>query len=143
MQPAASGVVRLIGILHGAADQESLRQIASQFGWNVLITEVFADGMALIEHQSIPIVICDRELTGMDWKQSLARIASCSPCTCILLASRVADPYLWDEVIRHHGYDIVRKPFDAEELRRIVRFASTWREWMRAYQNRTAGGPSS
>lgn len=143
-QPAATvpDPVRMLGIIHKPDDQARLRQIAAEFAWAVLITDSFDNAMALLEDQPVPIVIYDRDFPEANWKDMLARIASFSPIPCILLASAVMDPYLWDEVIRHHGYDIVHKPFEAEELRRIVRFATTWRRWMSDHGRASGGSPS-
>lgn len=135
--------VRMLGIIHKADDQARLRQISAECAWTVLITDSFDNAMALLEDQPVPIVIYDRDFPGANWKDRLAKIASLSPNPCILLASSVMDPYLWDEVIRHHGYDIVHKPFDGDELRRVVRFAATWRQWMSEYQGRASGNSSS
>ena len=64
-----------------------------------------------------------------DRRDVLAKIASQPQAVCVLLASRVMDDYLWHQVIRHHGYDVVAKPFQPEELRRAVTFAWSWRGW--------------
>ena len=59
----------------------------------------------------------------------LAKIAALPQAICVLLASSVADQYLWNQVIQHHGYDVVIKPFQPEDLRRAVTFAWSWRGW--------------
>ena len=63
----------------------------------------------------------------------LAKVAALPQAVCILLASRVMDDYLWHQVIHHHGYDVVAKPFRSEELRRAVTFAWSWRGWARRH----------
>jgi hypothetical protein len=74
-------------------------------------------------------VICDREISGEDWRDALVRIAGLPQAVCVLLASSVVDEYLWHQVIENHGYDVVAKPFQSEALRRAVTFAWSWRGW--------------
>jgi DNA-binding NtrC family response regulator len=135
--------IRIYGILHDPNDQARLRQIAEESSWDVLTSDSLNDPIVQLEEHPVPIVIYDRDFPGANWKDSLARIASLSSTPCVLLASAVMDPYLWDEVIRHRGYDIVHKPFDALELRRVVRFAASWRQWMSEYHSRASGGPTA
>jgi DNA-binding response OmpR family regulator len=41
----------------------------------------------------------------------------------LIVASRLADEYLWAEVLNLGGYDVLAKPFNAEEVRRVVGLA--------------------
>jgi hypothetical protein len=59
----------------------------------------------------------------------LAKIAVLPQAVWVLLASSVVDTIYGGQVIRHHGYDVVNKPFQPEELRRAIVFAWSWRGW--------------
>jgi len=46
----------------------------------------------------------------------------------VILLSKVADEYLWNEVFRIGGFDILARPLRIEEVRRAVGLAlSYWR----------------
>ena len=121
--------VKLVAITQNPDDAETLRQIASGCGWKILIVDSSSAAVAVLNDQPTPLVICDRDLTGEPWRDVLAKIAAQPQAVCVLLASSVMDDYLWNDVIRHHGYDVVAKPFQREDLHRVVTFAWSWRGW--------------
>jgi DNA-binding NtrC family response regulator len=135
--------VQLVAITQNPDDAETLRQIASSFSWRISIVESSSAAIASLSQQPTPLVICDRDLSGEVWPDVLAKIAALPQAVCILLASRVVDDYLWHQVIRHHGYDVVAKPFQAEELRRAVKFAWSWRGWAYRHHAEVLRKPTS
>jgi len=129
--------VKLVAVTQSPDDSATLRQIAASYGWTISVVESSEAAVAALREQPTPLVICDRDLPGEAWRDVLAKIAAQPQAVCVLLASRVVDDYLWRQVIRHHGYDVVAKPFQPEELRRAVTFAWSWRGW--AYRHYTDG----
>jgi len=121
--------VKLVAITQSLDDAETLRRIAANSGWSLSIVDSSSAAIASLNDQPTPIVICDRDLSGEAWRDVFAKIAALPQAVCILLASSVVDDYLWHQVIRHHGYDVVAKPFQPEGLRRAVTFAWSWRGW--------------
>ena len=73
------------------------------------------------------IILLDRDLADGDWRNSLSACASASAGACTLLISRVADDYLWNEVVCNGGYDVLRKPLREQDVLRAVKFA--WSYW--------------
>jgi DNA-binding NtrC family response regulator len=121
--------VNLLAITRGAEEEESLRRIADSLHWDVSIAGSSAEAIQLLRDRPMPLVICDRDLPGEDWRATVAEIAARRDVLCVVLASRVIDDYLWDEVIKQRGYDVVSKPFEADQLRRAVTFAWSWKRW--------------
>lgn len=121
--------VKLVAITQNPDDSADLRQIATHYGWTISIVGSSDAAIAALNEQPTPLVICDRDLPGEMWRDALAKIAAQPQAVCVLLSSSVVDDYLWRQVIRHHGYDVVAKPFQPEELRRAVTFAWFWRGW--------------
>jgi len=133
--PISREAVKLVAVTRNPDDAAALRQIATDYGWTISIVESSDAAIAALNEQPTPLVICDRDLPGEAWRDVLAKIAAQPQAVCVLLASSVVDDYLWRQVIRHHGYDVVVKPFKPEELRRAVTFAWSWRGW--AYRHQT------
>jgi len=121
--------VRLLAITRGAEEKAALGRIAADLGWKLLIAESAEEAIQLLGDEPLPLVICDRDLPGDDWRTTMARIAGRRDVLCVLLASSVVDDYLWDEVIQQRGYDVVSKPFEADQLRRAATFAWSWKRW--------------
>jgi DNA-binding response OmpR family regulator len=134
--------VELVAIIQNPYDSETLRQLASIYGWRVSIVGSSDAATALLREQPTPLVICDRDLSGEAWRDVLAKLAAQPQAVCVLLASSVIDDYLWHQVIRHNGYDVVAKPFQPEELRRAVTFAWSWRGWAYRHHSELLGKPT-
>jgi CheY-like chemotaxis protein len=115
--------VRLLAILPGPQDAEQLRGIAAGLGWSVAVVDTPAEAIARLQADPVTAAICDQDLPHEDWREVMNRIAALPQSPCLLLASRVMDQYLWNEVIQCRGYDVVSKPFQSDELRRVVAFA--------------------
>jgi len=50
-------------------------------------------------------------------------LALSSHRACVILVSGVVDAYLWDEVVRKGGFDLLPKPLRKEGVIRTVRLA--------------------
>jgi DNA-binding NtrC family response regulator len=135
--------VKLVVITQNSGDTADLRRIAGNYGWRISIVGSSDAAITVLNEQPAPVVICDRDLPGEAWHEVLAKIAALPQAVCVLVASRVVDDYLWRQVIRHHGYDVVSKPFQPEELRRAVVFAWSWRGWAHRHYTEVLGKPTA
>ncbi len=116
-----------ITVLAICSDGEApLVKMAGVFGWRLAIARSSSEAVQLLRQRPFPIVLCDRDLPGEDWRAVVSTIAAMPAVASVLLASPVVDEYLWAEVIKHGGYDVVAKPFEAEQLQRTVTFAWSW-----------------
>jgi len=122
-QEGSRVAVRLLAIIPETEDAEQLRRIAGELGWSVAIVNTPAQAIARLQAEPVTAAICDQDLPEEDWRVVINRIAALPKSPCVLLASRVMDQYLWNEVIQCRGYDVVSKPFQSAELRRVVAFA--------------------
>jgi FixJ family two-component response regulator len=84
-----------------------------------------------------PVVLCDRDLPGKGWRGTVEDLASSPHRACIILVSGVVDTYLWNEVVRTGGFDVLSKPLREDDVIRAVRLA--WSYWNSA--TRTAAIP--
>jgi DNA-binding response OmpR family regulator len=131
---AASGsteptAVRILALTQDAGAWHTLQAVCSRSGWTLLWAHNCERAIALIEQHLATILICDRDLPGINWREAMARIAALPQPVCILLASRVADQYLWREVVDNRGFDLLVIPFDEASLVRSVRMACSWQGW--------------
>ena len=70
-------------------------------------------------------MICDRDLPDGDWRQLWDLLARDPSPPMFIVTSRLADDALWAEVLNVGGYDLLLKPFRAEEVIRMVHGAAT------------------
>ncbi len=121
IQPARPEVVP--GVLVIAAldrDLVSLLRILSETHWNIYWYTNLADAFVGFEKSTVPVVLCDRRLPDGDWRDALAHLESFPKPPALIVTARAADEFLWAEVLNLGGYDLLAKPFDREEVTRVV-----------------------
>lgn len=137
--PPDSTTVALVGL--DAQDQASLKRIlrgypsphAPAVTWDVRPEPSVQSVLAAIDREPIAIVICDRDWIADDWKSLLDRFAALPRPPLLIVASRLADDYLWAEALNLGAYDVIAKPFEASEVVRIAGLAC-------AHWNQCGGG---
>jgi FixJ family two-component response regulator len=85
------------------------------------------------------VILCDRDLPGNGWRATVEDLASSPHRACVILVSAVVDTYLWNEVVRTGGFDVLSKPLREDEVVRAVRLA--WSYWNSATKTAAAPDP--
>jgi DNA-binding NtrC family response regulator len=120
-------IPRVLVITASASDQMFYRSVRARGEWEMVIAQSAPEALRLLTTQAFPIVMCDRDLPGWDWRELLVKMVETSPRICFLLTSRVSDAYLWREVVMHGGYDVVARPLEEGVVVRTLRRA--WYYW--------------
>jgi DNA-binding response OmpR family regulator len=68
----------------------------------------------------VPVIICERDLPDGNWKDILGDTAAFPNPPVLVVTSRLADEYLWAEVLNLGGYDLLAKPFREPEVKRVL-----------------------
>jgi hypothetical protein len=108
-------------------DQAIVLGLAGRSHWDIFFAANCSDALARAGKVKAQILFIDRDLAGVDWRETMSAFASLSNGICIVLVSRVIDAYLWNEVIRHGGYEVLPKPLREEDVLRAVALA--WSYW--------------
>lgn len=119
-------VVRLVVMTQDEPFFERLRTIADACKWRIARSRSIDELGQQVISPPPPIVVYEREWDGGDWRTGLTKLSEIPARPCVLLASRVADEYLWQEVVRYHGYDILPKTAPDDKLIRVLKFAWSW-----------------
>ncbi len=124
------GRLNVIALISGDAERRELMGICSRKGWNLLFVGTLEEARTVLEKVRAPVVLCDRDLPGSGWRSTVEGLASSPHRACVILVSAVADSYLWNEVVRTGGFDVLSKPFREDDVTRAVRLA--WSYWNNA-----------
>ena len=124
------GRLTVIALVSGDADRRELMGICGRKGWNLLFAGSLEEARTALEKVRAPVVLCDRDLPGSGWRSTVEGLASSPHRACVILVSAVVDSYLWNEVVRLGGFDVLSKPFREDEVARAVRLA--WSYWNNA-----------
>lgn len=120
-------------------DHIFLQPLLSVAGRKTYFVRTYREALGVLCRDRIAVIICERDLPDGKWKDLLSQIAPLSDPPCLIVASRLADEFLWAEVLNLGGYDVLAKPFDAEEVVRVVTLACD--SWEREYfRHQTSAG---
>ena len=115
---------RLVAVLPTREDRAALQRIIGPCRWEPQWTGTCEEVIDAFRRTSPPIVICDRDLPDGDWRKLWDILAREPKPPMFIVTSRLADDALWAEVLNVGGYDLLLKPFRAEEVIRMVHAAA-------------------
>jgi len=126
-------------------DCASLEHILKS-GWTVIASTTVASALSVLREIPIPIVVCDCDISSVTWREMLDHIAFLPDPPLLIVTSRLADERLWAEALNLGAWDVLAKPLDEDEVKRVVNIACRhWqdRHWVyisRAKQRTSANG---
>ncbi len=101
-------------------DLIALLRIFLHTRWAVCWWNNFDDAVAALHDENIQVAICDRELEDGNWRALLEVIGSMPTPPRMILTSRVADDLVWLQALSAGVYDVLAKPFNENEVIRVV-----------------------
>jgi DNA-binding response OmpR family regulator len=119
-----------------AADHILIPRFLADSGWQCRHCLTGQQAVDLLARSRIGVVLCERDQPDGSWRDVLEAAQCQQAPPSVIVCSRLADESLWVEVLSLGGYDVLVKPFDHEEVIRVVQAA--WRSWKWACGKRPA-----
>jgi DNA-binding response OmpR family regulator len=116
---ASAQRMRLLVISPEAEDRELLQQFLDKTQWDLSQVTTCGDGLQLIGCQRFSAIFCEAASNDIGWRD-LLRLAGSLETPPLVVISRLADVFLWCEVLNLGGYDVLAKPFDAKEVAHVL-----------------------
>jgi DNA-binding NtrC family response regulator len=101
-----------------ASDEADLRAMLGANGAAIHRHATVSDASERLDE--VAVVVCERDLPDGTWQDLLALCTACSDPPLMTVISRCADESLWAEVLNAGGYDVLLKPFDRNEVTRVI-----------------------
>ncbi|HUI83138.1 MAG TPA: hypothetical protein VL240_02895 [Candidatus Binatia bacterium] len=95
--------------------------------WTLRPTFTLESAVAALEDDLVPVVLVECDVYPAAWKGMLQHVSRFAHPPRLIVTSRLADERLWAEALNLGAYDVLAKPFDGDEVRRVVE--SAWRDW--------------
>lgn len=124
---ASTPIVRIVALVVSDYDRKLLESISGRSQWAVHFVGTYDETCTALNQLNPPVILCDRDLLGADWRDIIRKLAAVPHCACVVLLSNVVDDRLWNEVIRMGGYDVLSKPLREDDAVRAVKMA--WSYW--------------
>jgi DNA-binding NtrC family response regulator len=90
--------------------------------WQIEWARSFRRAMEICTRKTIPVVIYDSHLPGIEWEWAFTCLAAVPDAPRLLLAANSVDEDLWRDVLRRRGYDVVERSAGSAALRRALQF---------------------
>ncbi len=126
-ESAPGRVVTVLFVSPIEADHVWLQNLFSHSKWVLYTAHTLASAMAFLHQHQVPIILCDCELPIGTWKDLLEHMNGLPEPPLLIVTSGLADDALWAEALNLGAYDVLAKPFDKEEVLRVVALA--WLHW--------------
>jgi CheY-like chemotaxis protein len=120
--------ISIVALVVSDHDREVLNCISNHEPVDIHFAESHGDAWEAMNRLNSAVILYDRDWPNAEWRTTVQAFASSPHRSCVILASRVADDYLWQELIRCGGYDLLAKPFRPDDVTRAFKLAlSYWR----------------
>jgi len=118
-------------------DRNLLRQIFRKSGWRLFEARDLSAGLDCLARVPVEVVIAETETQDWNWQSVLKDLRRMDHPPQLVVTSRIADDYLWAEVLNVGGFDVLAQPLDRDEVERVV--ASACRQYYRRPAVRATG----
>lgn len=100
-------------------NRASLRRIFGENGWYVRESRGITEFRRSLKPRWSGVVLTETSLPDGTWKDVLSLANSVCPDAQIVVTSRLADDYLWAEVLNRGAFDLLAQPLDRTEVIRV------------------------
>jgi DNA-binding NtrC family response regulator len=111
----------------------SLLEVLKHTKWAVYWFGTCALAVNKLRATSAPVVLCDLNMLEGGWRDMLAAVSTLPEKPRLIVTARHADE-IWAEALNLGAYDVLEKPFDADEVVRTIGLA--YQSWVAAHDRR-------
>ncbi len=104
--------------------RDGCRRILSRAGYEVLTASRGAEALDILSDRTVPIVLLDLKMPGMDGMEVLSRIGELEESILVIVITGFATVETAIEAMKQGAYDFIPKPFEPEQLRIVVNRAA-------------------
>lgn len=115
--------INLLAISPDKGDRQSLESILDMSRWSIQGASSYREATRLIRESGPSLILCERDLPDGSWKDVFREAGVLRNPPPVVVVSRQADERLWAEVLNLGGYDLLLKPFENTEVRRVMNMA--------------------
>src|ERR1019366_6557662 len=105
--PEGKNTLRLLLVTRDDDLGCSVQNAAARCGWQMRLVRSVEQNMPVLDEFRAPLVIYDWNPAEGDWRLAVDWLTARPDHPCVLLASAVVDQYLWAELVRHGGFEMI------------------------------------
>ena len=101
-------------------DRLLVHGIFSKLGWRLFEAQTRRQAMHCLEQNPVQVVMAESHVPHWNWKMVLRDLRRLLHPPQLIVTSKLADDTLWAEVLNVGGYDVLARPFQSDEVERVV-----------------------
>jgi len=108
--PGGATAPLIVPVLLGSSHDDDRRTVASFLEgsrWTLVQARSWPDLLQIPLSVICPVILCDLAMPGYEWQTNIFRLAT----------------VLWDEVVRHGGFDVLTRPLSKPDILSTLDFA--------------------
>lgn len=118
----------MVALIRDGQDRDLLELIGIRDHLDIHFADTCDEAWNAANRLQSPVVICGRDVPGIEWPDAVRILASAVPRPCVILTSPITDSYMWNEIVERGGYDVLATPLRDSDTTRAIRLAlSYWK----------------
>ena len=97
-----------------------MHEIFRKAGWRLYEAGDRKRALQCLESHPVQVVIASRDNHYWPWQRVLHDLERIWRPPQLVVTSRIADDFLWAEVLNRGGYDVLLEPFQPDEVVRVI-----------------------
>ena len=118
--------VPVVALVVNEQDRHVLTNAFGEEPLDVRFAESCEEACSVANQLTAPVILLDRDWPETEWRAAVERLTASPHHACVILMSGVSDTYLWQELTRRGGYDVIPKPLQADKVERAVKLALSY-----------------
>ena len=129
---SATENITLLAICPNREDRQSLENFLDHDRYTIQGAPTLREATKLLRNQPT-LIVCEKDLPDGTWKDVFREARDLDNPPPVVVVSRLADERLWAEVLNWGGFDVLLKPFEPSEVRRVMGMALRHGQSVSAY----------
>ena len=114
------GFVSALMVGEYETDRILVHDVFRKLKWRLFEARDRRRALECLERNPVQVVLAEGGPQPWGWKRVLKDLRELAHPPQLIVTSRTADDVLWAEVLNVGGYDLLARPFRADELERVV-----------------------
>jgi len=118
--------ITVLSVSPSRRDHEYLASILGQSVWRLFCVSSCAEAWRLLHQTPVSVILTERSFPGgLGWRDLLEEVSAMQVAPPVIVTTRAVDDALWKDVLEAGAFDLLTKPLDPDEVRRVI--SLSWR----------------
>lgn len=107
--------------------ERSAWPVCPEMRWDLEARPSIQEAVSALRRKSVAILMCESRTSAGSWREMLDLLSFLNDPPLLIVTSRLADERLWAEALNLGAYDVLAKPYERNEVVRVV--STAWITW--------------